>query len=305
MSKLSVPRIAIKTTAACVMKTTPCSLLPFLVAVLAGNSAVLANSPPTLNPIPDLTLSEDSGNHVVALAGISSGAPEEVQTLTVTAVTSDPNLIPAPLVQYTSPNATGALTLTPAVNASGTATITVIVNDGQPADNTVARSFVVTVVPVNDLPTLSDIPDQIVDEGKATAIAVTVSDVETPASSLIVSGSSSNPALIPATNLAFGGSGTNRILTIIPAPKQFGTATINVIVTDTAGATARTEFQVMVNAQIQIKMAEASPIVIWSATNAVLQHCIEWGQWEDMLPEATSPYSVPPSGARFYRLRKR
>lgn len=291
------------------MKTIHCSLLLSLVAALAGNSwipAALANNPPTLNALPNRTLNEDAGDQVLPLSGISPGAPEEVQTLTVTAVSSNPSLIPAPAVQYVSPNSTGTLILTPAANAFGAATITVIVNDGQPSDNIVTRSFNVVVTAVNDLPTLSDIEDRIVGENQPTGpIPFVVSDVETPASSLVVSGISSNQSLIPAANLVFGGSGMNRTLTVIPAPKQFGSATISVIVSDSAGATARRDFVVTVNAVMQIKIAEASPVVIWSATNAVLQHCVEWGQWEDMLPEPTSPYSVQPSSVRFYRLRKR
>src|SRR6266545_571488 len=284
------------------MKTTHCSPLLSLVAVLAGNPwipSALANNPPTLNAIPDQTFNEDAGDQVLLLAGISSGAPEEQQTLTVTAVSSNPSLIPAPAVQYTSPNSTGALLLRPAADAFGTATITVIVNDGQPADNIVARSFFVTVTAVNDLPQISAIGDRIINEGTATGpLAFTVRDVETPASSLIVSGTSSNPALVPTANLAFGGSGANRTLTVLPAPNQFGSATISVIVADEGGATARSDFLVTVSARLQIKMAEASPIVIWSATNAVLQHCTEWGQWEDMLPAPTSPYSVQPSSVK-------
>jgi hypothetical protein len=283
--------------------------LLFLVAALAGNPwipAALANNPPTLSPIPDQTFIEDAGDQSVPLSGIGSGAPEEQQTLTVTAVSSNPSLIPAPTVQYTSPNSTGTLLLRPAADAFGTATITVIVNDGQPADNTVARSFLVEVVPVNDLPQISAIGDRIINEGTITGpIAFTVRDVETPASLLIVSGTSSNPALVPAANLLFGGSGANRTLTVLPAPNQFGSATISVIVADTAGATASRDFLLTVNAQLQIKMAEGSPIVLWSATNAVLQHCSEWGQWEDMLPAPTSPYTVQPSSVKFYRLRKR
>jgi len=291
------------------MKTTHCPLLLFLVAALAGNTgipAALANNPPTLSPIPDRTLNEDAGDQLIPLSGIGSGAPEEQQTLTVVAVSSNPSLIPAPGIEYVSPNATGTLSFKPATNAFGTAVITVVVNDGQPADNTVARSFLVTVAPVNDPPQISAIGDRIINEGTTTGpIALSVRDVETPASSLIVSGSSSNPALIPAANLLFGGSGANRTLTVLPAPNQFGTATITVTVADTAGATASSDFLLTVNAKLQIKMAEASPIVIWSATNAVLQQCVDWGQWEDMQPEPTSPYSVQPSSVKFYRLRKR
>ena len=290
------------------MKTIHCSLLLFLGAALAENSFIpsaLANNPPTLSPIPDRTFNEDAPDQSVSLAGIGSGAPEEQQILTVTAVSSNPSLIPAPTVQYTSPNSTGMLLLRPAANASGIATITVIVDDGQPADNIVARSFLVTVVPVNDVPTISAIPDQVIDENKAGVIAFTVSDVDTPASSLILSGTSSNPDLIPASYIAFGGSGTNRTVSVIPMPKQFGTATISVTVTDSGGASATRDFLVTVNAVMQIKMVEARPMVIWSATNGVLQQCVQWGQWEDMVPAATSPYSAQPSGIKFYRLRKR
>jgi hypothetical protein len=291
------------------MKTIHCSLLPLVVATLVGNSlipAALANSPPTLSPIANLTITEDAGNQVVALSGVGPGAPEEQQTLTLAAVSSNPSLIPAPSIQYVSPNATGMLLFKPAANAFGTATITVTVTDGQPTDNTVSRSFVVTVASMNDLPNISEIADQLVNENTPVGpIPFTVSDLESPTASLVVSGDSSNPSLIPVENLIFAGSGANRTLTVTPAPKQFGSATISVIVSDTAGATARTGFQVTVNAQLKIKMAEKSPLVLWSATNAVLQHRGEQGQWEDMQPEATSPYSVPPSEARFYRLRIR
>ena len=291
------------------MKTTHCTLLPFLVAILAGNAAIftaLANNPPTLSPPVDRALNEDAGDQLVPLSGIGSGAPEELQTLSVSATSSNPSLIPAPAIQYVNPNANGTLVFRPAANAFGTATITVTVNDGQASDNIVARSFLVTVVPVNDVPTISAIEDRIVDENQPTGpIPFTVSDVETPAASLIVAASSSNPTLIPAANLVIGGTGNNRTLTVIPAPKQFGSATISVTVADAGGATATREFLVTVNAQMQIKMAEKSPIVIWSATNAVLQHRGEQGEWEDMQPAPTSPYSVPPSGIKFYRLRKR
>jgi hypothetical protein len=291
------------------MKTTHCPLLLFLVAALAGNSwipAALANNPPTLSPLVDLAISEDTGDHLVPLSGIGSGAPEELQILIVSATSSNPSLIPAPAIQYVSPNANGTLVFRPAVNAFGTATITVTVNDGQPSDNIVTRSFNVIVAPVNDLPTISVIEDRVVDENQSTGpIPFVVSDVETPAASLIVAASSSNPTLIPAANLVIGGSGNNRTLTVIPAPNLFGSATISVNVADAAGATARSEFLVTVNAQMQIKMAEKSPIVIWSATNAVLQHRGEQGEWEDMQPAPTSPYSVQPSGIKFYRLRKR
>src|SRR5204862_6152458 len=92
------------------------------------------NQPPTLSPLSDVTIDEDVGQQTVNLSGISSGAANEVQTLTVTSTSSNPSLIPTPSVSYVSPNATGTLRFTPVANAFGVATITVRVNDGQPSN---------------------------------------------------------------------------------------------------------------------------------------------------------------------------
>ena len=113
------------------------------------------NQPPTLNAIVNISFNENAGPQTVNLSGITSGATNEVQTLTVTASSSNPGLIPTPTVIYTSPNTTGSIVLTPAVNAYGSATITVTVNDGGASNNIVSRTFTVTVNPVNQAPTLN------------------------------------------------------------------------------------------------------------------------------------------------------
>jgi len=113
------------------------------------------NAAPTLNPINNLTLIEDAGAQTINLSGISSGSVNETQTLTVTATSSDANLIPNLSVNYTSPNTSGTLVFSPSANNTGTATITVTVNDGQAANNTITRTFTVTVNPLNDPPTLN------------------------------------------------------------------------------------------------------------------------------------------------------
>ncbi|WP_294222193.1 tandem-95 repeat protein [Prosthecobacter sp.] len=110
------------------------------------------NDPPTLNEIPNPALLEDAGPQTVSLSGISTGAPNETQTLTVTATSSNTALIPHPTVNYTSPNATGTLTFTPVANARGLAVITVTVNDGE---TTTDRTFLVTVNQVNKEPTFA------------------------------------------------------------------------------------------------------------------------------------------------------
>jgi len=119
--------------------------------VAANNSASsitasVANQPPTLGSLANLTLAENAGLQTVSLSGISSGSAGEVQTLAVTAVSSNPSLLPNPAVSYSSPNATGSLSYTPVAATSGSATITVTVNDGGTTNSVATRSFLVTVV---------------------------------------------------------------------------------------------------------------------------------------------------------------
>ena len=104
------------------------------------------NDAPTLNAIPDPALiGVDAGQQTINLGGIGAGGGETGQTLAVTAVSSNPALIPNPSVSYTSPNASGTLTFAPQPAQHGVAVITVTVTDsGGTANggtNTVSRSF--------------------------------------------------------------------------------------------------------------------------------------------------------------------
>jgi hypothetical protein len=58
---------------------------------------------------------------------------------------SNPALIPNPVITYTSPNAAAILSFTATTNSFGSATITVNLNDGQPTNSTTTRSFTITV----------------------------------------------------------------------------------------------------------------------------------------------------------------
>ena len=82
--------------------------------------------------------------------------------------------------------------------------------------------------------------------GTSGAIRFTVGDAETSANALVVVVSSTNADLIPATGLVLGGSGANRTLTITPARRKSGTATITLRVTDAGGLFTTTTFTVTV-----------------------------------------------------------
>ncbi|HEV2392705.1 MAG TPA: hypothetical protein VG146_10125 [Verrucomicrobiae bacterium] len=105
-----------------------------------------SNLPPTLDPIADMSIPENAPMQIVNLTGITSGSSNEVQTLSVSAFSSNPGLVPNPTVNYTSPNTNGTISFTPAANSYGSVLMTVMVDDGATVSNTTIRSFNVTVI---------------------------------------------------------------------------------------------------------------------------------------------------------------
>jgi len=70
---------------------------------------------------------------------------------------------------------------------------------------------------------ISDIPNQSATVNTATgAIPFVIDDPETSASNLVLTVTSSNPALVPTNNIVFGGFGSNRSLTITPTSNVMG-----------------------------------------------------------------------------------
>jgi hypothetical protein len=120
------------------------------------------NAVPTLVDTPDITINEDDPSIAIVVSGISAGGSEQ-GPLTLAATSSNPHVLPDPVVAYTSPKSTATLLLTPATNAHGTATITVTVTDGgndndlaTPSDNlSISHTFQFVVKPVNDPPVIT------------------------------------------------------------------------------------------------------------------------------------------------------
>ncbi len=279
-----------------------------------------SNSAPTLAPIANMTINEDAGPQTVTLRGIGTGASNEIQTLVVTAQSGNPTVITTPLISYNSPNSTGTLTFSPLPNASGSATITVMVNDGQPQRNLTSQSFVVTVVGVNDPSAISSIPNQTITKFAATAaIPFIIGDPETPAENLIVSANSSNPLLVPLTQIAFGGSGSNRTVKVTPTSGLTGVATITLSVGDGV-TTASTAFVLSVTDNTRILSANSAAstgfTLRWASSSGMKYRVaykdrLEDPNWTDLSGDIIangfiSSWSDPSFGrspTRFYKVR--
>ena len=224
--------------------------------IIAQSFTVTVNSvndAPTLASIGNISIAEDAAAQTVNLAGIATGAANESDSLTVTASSSNTGLIPNPTVTYTSPNATGSLSFTPAAGLNGSATITVTVNDGQAANNTLTRTFTVTVNPVNDQPTLAAISNVSIAED-ATAQTVGLTGISTgnvnESQTLTVTASSSNTSLVPNPTVSHTSANSTASLNFTPVANANGTATITVMVNDgqAANNTVTQTFTVTVNA---------------------------------------------------------
>jgi hypothetical protein len=209
------------------------------------------NDAPTLNPIVDRRVNEDSGVLIVDLAGIGSGGFNETQAISVSALSTAPEVIAVGAVEYLTPATSGVLKLIPVANATGEATITLRVRDdggtAQGGINETIQTFRVVLDPVNDLPTLGVIPDQAIDEDTVSSvIGFTVGDVETAPEQLVLGAESSNPALIEVSGIVVGGSGLNRSLVLTPVRDRSGTSTISVHARDADGGIAERRFQLTV-----------------------------------------------------------
>jgi hypothetical protein len=133
----------------------------FSVEVIAVNDEPLIDNISNPSAIP-----EDSDEQTILLTGIDDGDPEVIQNLNITAVSSNTNIIPNPIINYVPNENTGSLNYTPVSDANGTVTISVTLTDdggtNNGGDNSVTISFDVEVTPVNDPPVADAGEDQIV-----------------------------------------------------------------------------------------------------------------------------------------------
>ena len=204
----------------------------------AGSTVTLnvaaVNDPPRLAAIPNLSVNQDSSAKSITLQGINSGAANEADTLTLSATSSAPSLIPQPQIAYVSPANTGTLSFTPAAGQTGTATITVTVNDGKA---TASSSFQVTVLktvlPNNTAPTITDIPEQfMLGDGSSLEVAFSIADAETAVSGLSLRATSSVESLLRSQGIVFSGTAQERVATLTPEAGQTGETEISLIVSD-------------------------------------------------------------------------
>ncbi len=201
------------------------------------------NDPPTVSTIADQELDEDGWIDSIAFTvDEGGGADEDVQVLKISAASSNPDLVSGDDIKINfhddeSDAESGILSIRPVKNESGEATITVTVDDGT---ESVAESFTLKVLPVNDPPEISDIGSQSTSEGELKRVEFTVDegggeieDVQV----LSITVASSNQELVPddAIRLSFlddDSDADKGQLIITSAPGASGSSQITLTLSD-------------------------------------------------------------------------
>lgn len=196
------------------------------------------NTPPTLNSISNYTVCQDAALQSVSLSGISDGSTNEIQSLTVSASSSNTTLVPTPTVSYSSPNSTGTLYYRPNAGLSGSAVISVTVNDGWTVNNTITRTFTVTVLAKPGA------------AGSITGNSVICAGLNTQSYSIAPTTNTTGYTwLMPSGFTVTAGSGTNNITVTTSTATTSGTMTVYATNNNGCGAGTASTKSIQVDAQ--------------------------------------------------------
>lgn len=211
--------------------------------------------------LPDLGADEYLGVPPAPPSAIDDTAttPEDMPvTVNVLANDTDPNndtlvvsAIGTPISGQVTLSSTIAIVYTPTLNFSGTDVFTYTVTDSTYTDT---GTITITVSPINDAPTISDVSDITLTVGTSSgALPFSVGDVES-GGALTVTAASGNLTLVPNLGLVVAGSGVSRTVTVTPAAGRAGQATITLTVSDNQAAIAQSSFVVVVYSRIHLPL---------------------------------------------------
>jgi hypothetical protein len=186
------------------------------------------NSAPTISSIANKSTLLSTPTTAIPFA--IEDAQTDPDSLGVDGSASNTVLVPNGNIVFGGAGTNRTVTITPATGETGSAIITIRVNDGQLTN---ATMFTLTVSPVNTPPTISAISGQTIPQDTVLGpVGFTIGDAETAAASLILTGASSNPDLVPNASIVFGGAAESRTVTVTSATGQSGTTTITLMVDD-------------------------------------------------------------------------
>jgi hypothetical protein len=199
------------------------------------------NTPPYISSISNQTLRVTQSTGPLSFTVLDAEDP--ATSLTVHATSSNPGVISPANIALNGSASSRTVTVAAGAQAGSSAITIWAIDTGAKSNST---TFSVTVLPANITPMISTVPPTNCLMGFGTPpIPFRIGDPETSAADLTVSGVSANPTLLPNANIIFGGSDSNRTVTLTPAAGQIGVAPVTVTVSDGTN-TANSYFALMV-----------------------------------------------------------
>ena len=211
-------------------------VVTFDVTVLGQNSA------PTLDFISDVNLLEDFDPTPVRLRNIRDG-DDGSQQITITATSSNPGLIPNPVINYVQGETEATLIYNPVAGQNGSTTITVTVKDNGGTENggedTYIVTFEISILGLNDRPTIDAVPDTslLEDTNELVIILTGITDGDLDeVQKMAITATSSRPEIIPDPTVIYDSVSTTAELILNPMPNISGISTITITIKDDGGS---------------------------------------------------------------------
>ena len=186
-------------------------------------TVVPTNQPPVISAIAAQETFEDQSIDVVFTV-FDSETPQQLSPI---AFSSNQTLVPNASMIMSGSGMTRTLRITPKLDRTGQSDINVSINDGE---YTITTTFRLTVFPVNDPPSISDIPSQSLNEDTVLEVPFTFNDVDNSNESLSVTVTVLNSTV--EANIKLGRVNGNGVITVTPAANLSGSMVLLVTVSD-------------------------------------------------------------------------
>lgn len=198
------------------------------------------NDEPTLDPIDDLYVTEDTSDILIPISGISSGQIEEIQNLSIKVIPADSMLFSASQIQYSSPDSAGHIIVNPLENVFGSRYITIrVIDDGGTENdgiNYTDESFYLYITPRND-PPLIDLNQITIYEDIDTTLTINgiYAGPWESGQNVSISVKSDNTGILPNPTLTYFNPDTFVTLTFETIPNVHGTTSLTAFMSDDGG----------------------------------------------------------------------
>ncbi|MBI4659129.1 MAG: hypothetical protein HY735_09830 [Verrucomicrobia bacterium] len=204
---------------------------------------------PTISSIANQTTARNKAPLPISFK-VDAGCPA-ASIVSIVAKSSHQTLVPDTNILINGTDVNRSVAITPARNQEGQATITITITTmgGRGgAARSASTSFILTVVGPGP-PTLSSFDAQYsyLGDQRARVLPFAIANDDEEGSTLSVFARSSNPKVIPDSNIVLGGTGARRTVSIRPA-YELGTTTITITVVDGGGKSAASTFNWSVRA---------------------------------------------------------